>query len=436
MNKRVQNICLIACFIVMLIACVPQSVQLKGTWEFVGYTDGRVESVFETDSTICFDGDGTGFFCRSDDTSTAGSFTYSFSDDHKLAIIIDGNESVVAYSIDPKTKRLSLDGLEYRLISSEVDANIKAEAEQTSTPKPTDAVAKEAPNEISYYTKPTESMVKNAAAGIVIAESVNMCKGPGKDYEIVRTDIAKGTEVTLYVEQDGWWFLKCGDQYGYIKKDYVQKSEALTIEIRESGSALYADKSGKLTVTGTTLPGATLTATSDNAANVLCGSATVDAEGNFSFQITTKDSFYGMSVITLNAEKEGAESGSTKFKIIKGFADKSAFVKYYSGKNQYFEISSKTKLDDLLANQGKYASNEYGFRITATVVDVIMIDGDTIVKMSVHNTDETVYVHNLSEKWTPGENVGAKYNIYCNFVGTYEDTGCCEFYGWVAKPAK
>ncbi|MBR4905819.1 MAG: hypothetical protein IKZ44_03110 [Clostridia bacterium] len=211
--------------------------------------------------------------------------------------------------------------------------------------------------------------------------------------------------------------------------------QAMKLDVRSEGSALRADKSGKLTVTGTTLPGATLTATSDNETNVYCGSVAVDAEGNFSFQISTEDSFYGISVITLNADgtEIGAENGSTKFTVTKGFKDKDTFVKYYTGKHNYLEIPKKIELNTLLANQAQYASNEYGFRITASVVEVITIDGDTIVKMSMNKTNETVYVHNLSDKWTPGENVGAKYNVYGNFIGTYSDTGCCEFYGWFAK---
>ena len=209
--------------------------------------------------------------------------------------------------------------------------------------------------------------------------------------------------------------------------------DPMVLEVKSEGAALHADKTGKLNVIGTTLPGATLTATSDNTTNVLCGSVTVDPEGNFSLPITMEESFYGMSVITLNAEKEGAENGSVKFTVTRGFADKAAFVKFYSGKHNYLEIPSKIKIDELLANKEQYASNEYGFRITATVVEVITVDGDTIVKMSMNKTNETVYVHNLSDRWTPGENVGAKYNVYGNFVGTYSDTGCCEFYGWFAK---
>jgi hypothetical protein len=212
--------------------------------------------------------------------------------------------------------------------------------------------------------------------------------------------------------------------------------EAMKLEVKNEGASLHADKSGKLTVTGTTLPGATLTATSDNSTNVLCGSVNVDNDGNFSFQITMDSAFFGMSVITLDAAKEGAESGSTKFTVVKGFADKDAFLKYYNKTKTYIEIPKNIKIDELLANQTQYASNAYGIRITATVGEAIEIDGEQVVKMTLAKSGETVYVRNFSTKWTPGENVGGKYNIYCNFTGTYSDTGCAEFIGWFAKIVK
>lgn len=137
MKKKAMSICFITCFIVMLIACVPQSVQLKGTWEFVGYKDGRIKSVIETDSTICFDGDGNGYYYQNDDTSISNYFTYLISNDHKLVIIIDEKNSVVEYSIDSKTKRLTLDGLEYRLVSPNVEIPEK-EAEKTAVAVSTD----------------------------------------------------------------------------------------------------------------------------------------------------------------------------------------------------------------------------------------------------------------------------------------------------------
>ena len=78
----------------------------------------------------------------------------------------------------------------------------------------------------TVYTQPTSNMKKNAQKGYVTATDVNMRKGPGKGYDLVKSKIQKNTAVTLYVEQDGWWFLKCGDKFGYIKKDYISKGTA------------------------------------------------------------------------------------------------------------------------------------------------------------------------------------------------------------------
>jgi hypothetical protein len=211
--------------------------------------------------------------------------------------------------------------------------------------------------------------------------------------------------------------------------------EPMTLEVKSDIASLRADKSGKLIVTGKTLPGATLTATSDNSSNVLCGSVTVDGDGNFSFQVTMDPSFYGLSVITLDAAKEGCEDGSVKFTVMRGLADKNEFVKHYLKTKTYREVKEKgdnaISIAELLANPGQYAGSAYGIRITATVVEANTVGDDTIVKMTVHKTNETVYVHALSSVWQ--HNVGSEYNVYCNFIGTYSDTGCAEFYGWFAK---
>lgn len=76
---------------------------------------------------------------------------------------------------------------------------------------------------LGYYTEPTSSMKKKAQDGYVSHDKVNMRKGPGTKYDKVKSEITKGTKLTLYVEQDGWWFVKCDGKYGYIKKDYVSK---------------------------------------------------------------------------------------------------------------------------------------------------------------------------------------------------------------------
>ena len=79
-----------------------------------------------------------------------------------------------------------------------------------------------------YYTSPTSSMKNNAKKGYVNADKVNMRKEPNKTAKLVKEKIAKNTAVTLYVEQEGWWFLKCGDKYGYIKAEYITKGSAPT----------------------------------------------------------------------------------------------------------------------------------------------------------------------------------------------------------------
>jgi len=217
---------------------------------------------------------------------------------------------------------------------------------------------------------------------------------------------------------------------------YKYIPQPMTLEVNNNGKSIHTDNNGKVTVTGKTLPGAELTATSNNTTNVLCGGVTVDPEGNFSFQITTDASFFGMSTITIDAKKEGADSATTKFTITKGFKDKESFVKFYNKTKTYIEMPKHGTIPQLLANQAQYATNAYGFRIEGTVVEVITIDGETIVKMNILKSNETVYVRNYSEKWAPGDNVGGKYRIYCNFVGTYSDTECAEFIGWFAKVIK
>lgn len=76
------------------------------------------------------------------------------------------------------------------------------------------------------YTSPTSAQKKAAKDGYVSKDKVKMRKGPATTYDIVKQDIAKNTSVTLYELQDGWWFLKCGSSYGYIRKDMIKEGKA------------------------------------------------------------------------------------------------------------------------------------------------------------------------------------------------------------------
>ena len=63
-----------------------------------------------------------------------------------------------------------------------------------------------------------------------------MRKGPGTSYDVVRDSIPKNTAVTLYELQDGWWFLKCGTKYGYIRKDMIKEGETTITETADGNT--------------------------------------------------------------------------------------------------------------------------------------------------------------------------------------------------------
>ena len=75
------------------------------------------------------------------------------------------------------------------------------------------------------YTTPTSAQKKNAKNGYVKGDKVNMRSGPGTKYKTVGNKIEQNTPVTLYELQDGWWFLKCGSKYGYVKADYIAQGK-------------------------------------------------------------------------------------------------------------------------------------------------------------------------------------------------------------------
>lgn len=233
------------------------------------------------------------------------------------------------------------------------------------------------------------------------------------------------------------------------KNNYVTATQTISVEpyvfvpdkmvltvTNDKITEMKADKSGKLTVKGLTLPGATLTAASDSQ-NVLCGSVTVDDEGNFTFNVTMDTAFYGISTVTINAEKEDAESGSVNCIVYRSYADKDAFVKGYNNSKKYKEIGSGGKyltLAELLAQPSTYSGNAYGLRVTAKVAEVIQgEDGYSYVKATLAGSSEVVYVIDLVGNWNPSSNVDKTYNIYGNFLGTYEDTGSALFCGFFAR---
>lgn len=98
------------------------------------------------------------------------------------------------------------------------------ETKVTPTPKATE---KPSPT-IKVYVKPSNAQKKAAKNGHVSKDKVNMRRGPGTDYSIIKKEIKKNTNVTLYELQNGWWFVKCDGIYGYIRKDMIKTGKAAT----------------------------------------------------------------------------------------------------------------------------------------------------------------------------------------------------------------
>lgn len=228
--------------------------------------------------------------------------------------------------------------------------------------------------------------------------------------------------VVLKAEKENW----VSTSTEFVVDPYVYTPDKMILTVtNDHVTELKGDKTGKITVRGLTLPNATLTASSDMPSKVVCGSVSVDGEGNFTFGIALDSSFYGISKITIDAEKEDAENGSLTFMVYRTYADRQAFVQGYNKTKSYKEIGSSKKyltISSLMANVGTYATSEYGFRLTGKVVEVALNEeGYSVVRMTLAGSGETVYVINLSEKWTPENNIGGNYNLYGNFLGTYED---------------
>ena len=191
------------------------------------------------------------------------------------------------------------------------------------------------------------------------------------------------------------------------------------------------DADGKVTIEGRITPGASLLFVSDNYPFNVNGR--VSDEGYFTYDLSFDVSLPDMTKIYVFADKDG-KNIRAEVMILRGFEDKTAFLHYYIKDEKYIEINHNGKgIADILGNLTEYAGGKYGFRLTATVEEVFEQDGDAVVKMVIDKTGETVYVRNYSQKWSPADNIGSKYNVYCNLIGTYENTGCCEFIGWYVK---
>ena len=89
------------------------------------------------------------------------------------------------------------------------------------TPAPTETPE---PTPTGPLTEPTRTMIRNAVKGKLKTGNVNMRKGPSTKYGLVDSKLKKGTELTVYVKDGDWYYLKVDKtgKYGYISGEFVE----------------------------------------------------------------------------------------------------------------------------------------------------------------------------------------------------------------------
>ena len=223
--------------------------------------------------------------------------------------------------------------------------------------------------------------------------------------------------------------------YSFIAKPYVFIPEHMPLSVESNVAKLRADKNQKVTVTGMTAPGTTLTATpaEEYQTSVVCGAPIVDAEGRFSFEVTFDKYYYGIATINLHAKKEGYEEGEASCMVSRMYADQKSAVNGYSKTKSYHEVYKYYKFEEVMAAPS--AAGLYRFAGKVTAVDpetgIITVDIE-----AAKGKTATIYVLNASDKWEPDKHVGDKYFLYCTLNGLYTDDASLYATAWFIKKTK
>ena len=89
---------------------------------------------------------------------------------------------------------------------------------QRATPTPTPS---------GPYTEPTWQMIENAEDAVATSSGVHVRKGPSTKYGLADSDLKKGMELTVYLRDGDWYFLRVDKtgKYGYVHKNYVKLTD-------------------------------------------------------------------------------------------------------------------------------------------------------------------------------------------------------------------
>lgn len=93
---------------------------------------------------------------------------------------------------------------------------------------------------VKEYDEEQEATSGEGTKGYITASSVNMRKGPGTGYGVVRV-LKRGAEIRYYSLSDGWYLIKSGGDVGYVSSEYVSKSQPEEEESDSSGRVILSD---------------------------------------------------------------------------------------------------------------------------------------------------------------------------------------------------
>ena len=208
-------------------------------------------------------------------------------------------------------------------------------------------------------------------------------------------------------------------RYEFTVTPYIFVPEQMTLTVEGAVNTLRADKNNKVTVTGLTSPGATLTATpgAEYQTSVACGSPVVDAEGKYSFDVTFDKSYYGIASITIHAKKDGYEEGEVTCSVSRMYADRKSAIAGYKKTNSYHEVPNYA-FDKVMADPSAFGL----FRFQGKIVSV---DPETgiITYAARTSAKETlnIYVLNAVTNWDPNKYVDKSVKLYTTLNGLYTD---------------
>lgn len=208
--------------------------------------------------------------------------------------------------------------------------------------------------------------------------------------------------------------------YSLTVTPYVFIPEKMPLTVVSEVNKLRADKNNKVTVTGVTAPGATLTATpaAEYMSAVACGSPTVDAEGNYSFDVTFGKDYYGIATITIHAKKDGYEEGETSCIVSRMYADRAKAIAGYNKTKSYHEVPTGYAFSKVMENP-----NDGGFyRFVGKIAEVDPETGVITFEAKTSNKETVkVYVLNAVVNWDATKQVGKSFKLYCTLNGLYTD---------------